>query len=63
VLRGDPSDGLPGIPRRGEKTAAALVRTFGTVQAMLAAIDAGHGGFPMNSGPSWPPRATTAAWP
>ena len=49
VLRGDPSDGLPGVPGVGEKTAAALVRTFGTVEAMLAAIDAGHGGFPTGS--------------
>ena len=51
VLRGDPSDGLPGVPGVGEKTAAALVRTFGSVEAMLAAIEAGHGGFPMNSRP------------
>jgi 5'-3' exonuclease len=51
VLRGDPSDGLPGVAGVGEKTAAALVRTFGTVEAMLAAIDAGHGGFPMASRP------------
>ncbi len=51
VLRGDPSDGLPGVAGVGEKTAAALVRTFGTVEAMVAAIDAGHGGFPMNSRP------------
>ncbi len=46
ALRGDPSDGLPGVPGVGEKTAAALVRVFGSVEAMLAAIDAGHGGFP-----------------
>jgi 5'-3' exonuclease len=51
ALRGDPSDGLPGVSGVGEKTAAALVRTFGTVEAMLAALDAGHGGFPMNSRP------------
>ncbi len=49
VLRGDPSDGLPGVPGVGDKTAAALVRVFGTVQAMLAALDKGHGGFPMGS--------------
>ena len=49
ALRGDPSDGLPGVAGVGEKTAAALVRMFGTVEAMLAAIDAGHGGFPMDS--------------
>ena len=34
---------MPGV---GEKTAAALVRTFGSIEAMLAAIDAGHGGWP-----------------
>jgi 5'-3' exonuclease len=49
ALRGDPSDGLPGVTGVGEKTAAALVRTFGSVDAMLAALDAGHGGFPMGS--------------
>ena len=49
ALRGDPSDGLPGVPGVGEKTAAALVRVFGSVEAMLAALDRGHGGFPMGS--------------
>jgi 5'-3' exonuclease len=49
ALRGDPSDGLPGVPGVGEKTAAALVRSFGTIEAMVAAIDAGHGGFPAGS--------------
>jgi 5'-3' exonuclease len=49
TLRGDPSDGLPGVPGVGEKTAAALVRVFGSVQGMLEAIDAGHGGWPSGS--------------
>jgi 5'-3' exonuclease len=49
ALRGDPSDGLPGVAGVGEKTAAALVRAFGTVEAMLAALDKGHGGFPAGS--------------
>jgi len=49
ALRGDPSDGLPGVPGVGEKTAAALVRVFGSVEAMLAALDAGHGGWPAGS--------------
>src|SRR5258707_4257129 len=49
ALRGDPSDGLPGVPGVGEKSAAALVRAFGSVEAMLAAIDAGHGGWPARS--------------
>jgi 5'-3' exonuclease len=39
ALRGDPSDGLPGVRGIGAKTAAALVRRFGTVDAILAALD------------------------
>ena len=31
VLRGDPSDGLPGVPGIGEKTAAKLINQFGTL--------------------------------
>jgi 5'-3' exonuclease len=47
VLRGDPSDGLPGVKGVGEKTAAALVARFGTVEAIVAALDAGiEDGFP-----------------
>ncbi|MGH3164535.1 MAG: 5'-3' exonuclease [Trebonia sp.] len=49
VLRGDPSDGLPGVPGIGEKSAAALIRAFGSVTAIAAALDAGHGGFPAGS--------------
>jgi 5'-3' exonuclease len=46
TLRGDPSDGLPGVPGIGEKTAAALIGTFGGIDGIIAALDAGHGGFP-----------------
>ena len=49
VLRGDPSDGLPGVPGVGDKTAAALVQTFGTIDAIMDALDRGHGGFPKGS--------------
>lgn len=42
VLRGDPSDGLPGVPGVGEKTAATLISRFGTVEALLAAVDDPH---------------------
>ena len=51
TLRGDPSDGLPGVSGVGEKTAAALVRVFGSIDAMLTALDSGHGGFPMGTRP------------
>lgn len=44
VLRGDPSDGLPGVPGVGEKTAAAMVSRFGSLAALLAARDAGDPG-------------------
>jgi hypothetical protein len=37
TLRGDPSDGLPGVPGIGEKTAASLLATFGTLDALLDA--------------------------
>jgi 5'-3' exonuclease len=46
VLRGDPRDGLPGVPGVGEKTAATLINKFGTLVDLLEALDAGHGGFP-----------------
>ncbi len=47
VLRGDPSDGLPGVAGVGDKTAAALIREFGSVEAMLTALDSGEtAGFP-----------------
>jgi 5'-3' exonuclease len=49
VLRGDPSDGLPGVPGIGEKTAAALITAFGDLETLKHALDAGHGGFPAGS--------------
>jgi 5'-3' exonuclease len=39
VLRGDPSDGLPGVAGVGEKTAATLIDEYGTLTALLAALD------------------------
>src|SRR5579875_3661499 len=49
VLRGDPSDGLPGVPGVGEKTAAALVGRFGAIEDIVAAADRGDDGFPAGS--------------
>jgi 5'-3' exonuclease len=46
ALRGDPSDGLPGIRGIGEKSAAALIQAFGSVDGIRHALDMGHGGFP-----------------
>lgn len=37
TLRGDPSDGLPGVPGIGAKTAAALIDAFGDLDGILAA--------------------------
>lgn len=37
VLRGDPSDGLPGVRGIGEKSASALVARFGTLEAIIDA--------------------------
>jgi 5'-3' exonuclease len=46
VLRGDPSDGLPGVAGIGEKTAAAIVSRFGRIEDIIAAADDGDAGFP-----------------
>jgi 5'-3' exonuclease len=43
ALRGDPSDGLPGAPGIGAKTAAQLLREHGTLEALLSAAGADAG--------------------
>ena len=45
ALRGDPSDGLPGVPGVGEKTAARLIATYGSLAAIVAAVDDPKSGF------------------
>ncbi|OMC17684.1 5'-3' exonuclease [Mycobacterium sp. SP-6446] len=37
LMRGDPSDGLPGVPGVGEKTAATLLAQHGSLERILAA--------------------------
>lgn len=49
VLRGDPSDGLPGVPGIGDKTAAALVSRFGAIESIVTAAETGDAGFPAGS--------------
>lgn len=39
TLRGDPSDGLPGVPGVGDKTAAGLLQRYGDLASILAAAD------------------------
>lgn len=44
LMRGDSSDGLPGVKGVGEKTAASLIETYGTISEILdAAQDPGSG--------------------
>jgi len=39
TLRGDPSDGLPGVAGVGAKTAATLLTRYGSLDALIAATD------------------------
>ncbi len=54
ALRGDPSDGLPGAPGVGAKTAAELLRAHGSLEAVLLAAGA-------DGGPDAPARIVRAA--
>jgi 5'-3' exonuclease len=45
AMRGDPSDGLPGVAGVGDKTAARLVARYGGVSSILAALDDPSSGF------------------
>jgi 5'-3' exonuclease len=50
TLRGDPSDGLPGVPGVGDKTAAALITRFGSLDGIKKALEDGEtSGFPAGS--------------
>ena len=39
ALKGDATDNIPGVPGVGEKTAAKLVATFGTLDALYERLD------------------------
>ncbi len=54
ALRGDPSDGLPGAPGIGEKTAATLLENFGSLESIITAAKAG-----VKTGGLSPKRAAT----
>ena len=40
-MRGDASDGLPGVPGVGEKTASALLLKYGGLRGIIAAAEPG----------------------
>lgn len=44
IMRGDPSDGLPGVPGIGEKTAAKLIATYGSLAGIRSALESGDPG-------------------
>lgn len=54
AMRGDPSDGLPGAPGIGEKTAATLLANFGSLASIIKAAKAG-----VKTGGLSPKRANT----
>jgi 5'-3' exonuclease len=61
ILRGDPSDGLPGVHGVGEKTARALIQTYGSLEELMddAAGDAPRPG-PLKGKPALRARVRDA---
>ncbi|MEV0070178.1 5'-3' exonuclease [Amycolatopsis sp. NPDC050768] len=49
ALRGDPSDGLPGVAGIGEKTAAKLITQFGSLEELISASQSGDSRLPLKT--------------
>jgi 5'-3' exonuclease len=60
ALRGDPSDGLPGAPGIGAKTAAQLLREHGSLEALLAVAEQDTGAAGTQTKTRLRPRAAAA---
>lgn len=56
AMAGDSSDGIPGLPGIGEKTAAALVSLYGSLSAINTAASFGvlHNAKKLSAGDDWP---------
>jgi 5'-3' exonuclease len=59
ALRGDPSDGLPGAPGIGAKTAAELLRRYGSLEGVLLAAQ-GSAGADTDAAAGMRPRTAAA---
>ena len=62
TLRGDASDGLPGVSGIGEKTAATLISAYGELEGILAEASRPGARSAARSGPSWARPSTTWRW-
>ena len=70
LLRGDPSDGLPGVPGVGEKSAATMLAQYGSLADILRPRTIRNPSWPRRFAPNcWPPpttsrpRARWCGWP
>jgi 5'-3' exonuclease len=61
ILRGDPSDGLPGVPGVGEKTARAMVQAYPSIEEMLEDASGTATRKPLKGSPGLKARLVAAA--